>query len=74
MKKVKGVGAVVNGNPLHSTFELPVATAERLEKQGIVEIIGDVKPVKAETKKATTTTKKKEPAKPKKKATDKTEK
>lgn len=66
MKKVKGVGAVVNGNPLHSTFELPVATAERLAKQGIVEIIGDVKPVKEETKKATTT--KKKPTKTAKKA------
>ena len=77
MVLVKGTGAVVNGNPLGTVFELPVVTAERLEKKGLVEIVREVQKVK-ETKKdeskPKTTTKAEKPKTTKAKTTKKDEK
>lgn len=47
---VKSVGAIIDGRPLGSTFELDERTAERLAAQGYVEIIGKVTEPKAEPK------------------------
>lgn len=39
---VKSVGAIIDGRPLGSKFEIDERTAERLKSQGYVEIIGKV--------------------------------
>lgn len=63
---VKSVGAIIDGRPLGTKFEMDERTAQRLESQGYVEIIGKVTEPKAEPK-----PKKDEVAAPKPKAASK---
>lgn len=62
---VESVGAIIDGRPLGSKFELDEQTAKRLESQGYVKIIGKVtepKP-KAQAKPKSTPKKKTETTK-----------
>lgn len=64
--KVKSIGAVIDGRPIGSVFELDERTAQRLEAMRYVEILAEPVPVNKESAPKKPAKK----AKPKKKDTE----
>ena len=68
--KVKSVGAVFNGQPIGSTFELTKAEADHYLALGYVELVADVPKPKAKAESApTNASKPAEKPKPQRKST-----
>lgn len=66
MVKVKSIGAIIDGRPVGSIFELEERTAKRLEAMGYVKIMAEPAPVNKESAPKKPAKK----AKPKKKYTE----
>ena len=66
MVKVKSIGAIIDGRPVGSIFELEERTAKRLEAMGYVKIMAAPAPVNKES----ASKKPAKKAKPKKKDTE----